>query len=336
MKFGASDMSVWLWAVPLVLVFFSMAKKHRKRAMEKFADLSLLKELTGSWDPGKNRLKNAMLVLALVMLIFGLMRPQWGFQWQEVKRRGLDIIIALDTSNSMLAEDVLPSRISRAKLAIKDLVKKLHGDRVGLVAFAGTSFLQCPLTIDYDGFLLSLDDVDVDTIPIGGTSLSNAIYKSIESFEGGKNQEKILIVITDGEDLEGGVEAAIQKARASGVKIFCVGIGSDKGELIPVFDEKGKMAFLKDEEGNVVKTRLREDLLQRMAIETGGMYVHATGAEFGLSLIYDERLSKLQKQDFESRMEKRYYERFQIPLTFAIFLLFIQPLIGDKRRGAGL
>jgi Ca-activated chloride channel family protein len=248
-----------------------------------------------------------------------------------VKRQGLDILIALDSSKSMLAEDVLPSRLGRSKLAIKDLVRKLHGDRVGLIVFSGTAFLQCPLTVDYDGFLLSLEDVSVDTIPVGGTSLARAIYTAMKSYEGGKKKHKVLIIITDGEDLEGGVERAIQTAKAAGITIYCVGIGTQEGELIPVTGRSGKVVFLKDKEGNVVKTHLVEDVLQKMALDTGGMYVHATGAEFGLGLIYDERLSKLEKQEFKSKMEKRYNERFQIPLYFAIFLLLIEPLIGDKK-----
>jgi len=334
MKFGAPYMVVWLWIVPVVIVFYSMASRARDKALRRFAAGNLLPEISGSFDARKRKIKNSMIIISVLFLLLALMRPQWGFQWQEIKRQGLDILIALDTSKSMLAEDVLPSRLGRAKLAIKDLVKKLHGDRIGLVVFSGTAFLQCPLTVDYDGFLLSLDDVDINTIPVGGTSLANAIYTAIDSYEGGKKQQKILVIITDGEDLEGGVERAIMKARTLNVKIFCVGIGAPEGELIPVTDDIGRINFLKDTDGNVVKTRLVEDMLQQMAIATGGMYVCATGAEFGLELIYKERLSKLEKQDFKSRMEKRYHERFQIPLFFAILLLLCEPLIGDRKKGS--
>ena len=203
---------------------------------------------------------------------------------------------------------------------------------MGLVLFSGTAFLQCPLTVDYNGFLLSLDDADVSTIPVGGTSLSKAIYTAINSYEGAKDQEKVLIIITDGEDLEGGLDKAIERAKAVGVEIFCVGIGSTNGELVPVEDASGRITFLKDAAGELVRTRLVEDTLQKMAVETGGMYVHAMGAEFGLGIIYDQRLSKMEKQEFESKMEKRYNERFQIPLFFAIFLLLLEPLIGDRKR----
>ncbi len=338
MRFGAPYMMVWFWTVLALIIFYVLAGRAREKALRRFAGDNILPEIAASYDTGKRKLRNIMMVFAVLFLVTALVRPQWGFQWQEVKRRGIDILIALDTSNSMLAEDVLPSRLDRAKLGIKDLIKELKGDRMGLIVFSGTAFLQCPLTVDYDGFLLTLDDVDVDTIPVGGTSLSKAIYTAINSFEESqtKDQEKILIIITDGEDLEGGVEKAVERAKANGVTIFCVGIGTKEGELIPSFGKSGKFEFLKDAEGNVVKTKLDEERLQRIALETGGMYVRATGAEFGLDLIYKERLSKLQKQEFEARMEKRYHERFQIPLGIAIFLLFLEPLIGDRRRGASL
>ncbi|MEA3489225.1 MAG: VWA domain-containing protein [Candidatus Omnitrophota bacterium] len=333
MRFGAPYMAVWLWIIPGTVIFYILTSRIREKALRRFAGKELLPEISGSFDAGKRRGRNLIVMVSILLLLLGLMRPQWGFRWREVKRKGLDILIALDTSNSMLAEDVLPNRLDRAKLAIRDLVKKLHGDRIGLVVFSGTAFLQCPLTLDYDGFLLSLDDVDVYSIPVGGTSLSNAIYTAIGSYEGGKKKEKILVIITDGEDLEGGMDRAIERAKAADVKIFCVGIGSLNGELVPVTDEKGKKIFLKDPEGNIVRTRLEEGLLQKMALETGGMYVLGTGAEFGLDLIYEEKLSRMEKQELKSRMEKHYFERFQIPLLFAILLLFIEPLIGDRKRG---
>lgn len=332
MKFGASYMAMWLWVVPAMVLFFSLVRRARERALRRFAEADLLPEISGSYSPGRRKVKATLLTCSVCLAVLALMRPQLGFTWREVKRQGLDIVIALDTSKSMLAEDVLPNRLGRAKLAIRDFIKKLHGDRVGLVVFSGTAFLQCPLTVDYNGFFLSLDDVDVDTIPVGGTSLSNAIYKAVTSYEGGKKQHKILIVITDGEDLEGGVEKAVERARAAGMRIFCVGVGGVEGELIPLKDDKGKIIFLKDNDDNMVRTRLDEAMLQKIALETGGMYVRGTGVEFGLDVIYDEKLSKLEKQEFKSRMEKRYFERFQMPLYAAIFLLFIELFVGDRKR----
>jgi Ca-activated chloride channel family protein len=304
----------------------------RRKALERFAGSRLIGEIAGSRDERKVSLKRWVFVAALLFAVLALMRPQYGYGWREVRRQGLDILIALDTSKSMLAQDVLPDRLERSKLAITDLVKELEGDRIGLIVFSGTAFLQCPLTVDYSGFLLSLKDVGVDTIPVGGTSISNAIYTAISSFEGAKGKHKILIIITDGEDLEGGVEKAVMKARAEDVMISCVGIGSPEGDLIPV-RENGGTVFLKDPRGNVVKTRLNEDVLESIAVSTGGMYVRSTGAEFGLDLIYEKKLSGLEKQEFESRMEKLYRERFQIPLGIALLLFLLEPVIGDRKKG---
>ncbi|MDD4956225.1 MAG: VWA domain-containing protein [Candidatus Omnitrophica bacterium] len=333
MMFGAPQMSVLLWLLPAVAVFFILSSGRRKSTLERFAEKGLLAEIAASYDNSRRKRKDIIKLAALFFIAMALMRPQWGFEWKEVKKQGIDIIIALDTSKSMLAEDVRPNRLERAKLAVKDMVKKLKGDRLGLIAFSGSAFLQCPLTIDYDGFLLALDDISVDTIPMGGTSISEAIYKAIESYEKEKKENKILIIITDGEDLEGGVDKAVQKAKVAGINIYCVGIGSEEGELVPVRDAgTGKTSFLKDMEGNVVKTRLREDVLQSIALQTGGMYVRATGAEFGLDLIYEKKLAGLEKEEFKSRMEKRYYERFQLPLFIAGFLLLIEVFLGDRRK----
>ncbi len=332
MKFGAVYMAVWTWIIPALVVFYFLAHKWRKKALRKFADEDLLSEIGGSVNSFGRKFKKVLIVIALLFMVVALLRPQWGFTWQEVKKQGLDILVALDTSNSMLAEDVLPNRLQRAKLAVRDLVEKLKGDRIGLIAFSGNAFLQCPLTVDYNGFLLTLDDVDVDSVPVGGTSISKAIYTALNSYEGGKKRNKVLIIITDGEDLEGGVEGAIQQARAAGVKIFCLGIGTSGGELIPVVGGRGKMVFLKDTNGEVVRTQLMEDALQRIALETGGMYVRSAGAELGLDIIYDEKLSKMEKQEIKSKMEKHFHERFQIPLAIAFLLVCLEPLIGDRKR----
>jgi len=335
MKFGAPYMAVLLWLVPAAAVFYIFAARKREKILAKFSDKSLQPLLCREHNPKRSKIKRSMIVAAVFFMVFALMRPEWGFKWQEVKRQGLDILIALDTSKSMMAEDVLPNRLSRAKLAIKDLVKKLHGDRVGLVVFSGTAFLQCPLTVDYDGFLLSLDDVDANTIPVGGTSLAKAIYTSIDSYEGAKKENKILIIITDGEDLTGGIDKAVETAKAKNVKIFCVGIGSTAGELVPIKNDEGKINFLKDSEGRIVKTKLVEAVLKNMAISTDGMYVRATGAEFGLDLIYEEKLSKFEKKEFETKMEKRYTERFQFPLIIAFLILLLEPFIGERRKENG-
>ncbi|MFA7294676.1 MAG: VWA domain-containing protein [Candidatus Omnitrophota bacterium] len=332
MRFASPDFSFGFIVIIIILIlFYFWAVKLRKAALERFAQKDLLEELLSRLDYKKRFLKNCLVILAISLMFFALMRPQWGFHWEEVKRKGVDILIALDTSKSMLAEDVKPNRFERSKLAIKDLLRNLKGDRIGLIAFSGNAFLQCPLTLDYGGFLLSLDNTGIDTIPKGGTSLTSAIKEALRSYEGGQKKYKVLIVITDGEDHEGNPVEASEEAKKEGIKIFCIGIGTKEGELIPVTDESGQKIFLKDAQGNVVKSHLNEIDLQKIALNTGGVYVRATNTEFGLNLIYKERIAGMEKRELEAKMNKHYEERFQIFLWLALFLLVVEHWISDKK-----
>ena len=192
--------------------------------------------------------------------------------------------------------------------------------------------MQCPLTVDYGGFLLALNDLRIDTIPRGGTSISSAIEEAMQSFDSNLNKYKILIIITDGENNEGDPVRLAEKAAKEGIKIFCIGIGTKEGELIQIVDENGKTTFLKDREGNVVKSSLNEDMLQKITSITGAAYVRSSGSQFGLDFIYDEKLSKMERRDTSTQMDKLYYERFQIPLSFALILLLIEPFISDRKK----
>lgn len=332
MRFADTYYAHGFWIVLALVLFFVWAYRKKRSILRLFAEEKLLSEIASSLHSKRQIVKMVILVVVVVLSVVALMRPQWGFQWQEVKRRGLDILIAIDTSKSMLATDVRPNRLERSKLAVKDLIKKLQGDRIGLIAFSGTAFLQCPLTVDYDGFLLALDDLGVDAIPRGGTSISRAIEVALKSFENGEKKYKILVVITDGEDHEGDAAALAVQAKNQGVKIFCIGIGTSEGDLIQIVDENGKRTFLKDKQGNVVKSRLNEAILQKIALATGGSYVRSSGAEFGLDLIYEEKLSTMERRELKAQMAKRYHERFQIPLAIAALLLILEPLISDKKR----
>ncbi|MBI5143782.1 MAG: VWA domain-containing protein, partial [Candidatus Omnitrophica bacterium] len=297
--------------------------RRRKTLAERFVERNLAGAITPSLSIKRKVFKISILTLAVLLSLLALMRPQWGFVWEEVKRTGLDILIAIDASKSMLAMDVKPNRLGRSKFAVKDLVKKLSGDRIGLIAFAGTAFLQCPLTIDYNGFLLALDDLNTTTIPRGGTSISSAIKEAIDTFKGGHEVKyKVLVIITDGEELEGDAISAANEASRLGIKIYCVGVGTSEGEVIQTVDEYGQRGYLADKSGNVVKTQLNEELLKKIAITTGGSYVRATKSEFGLTLLYDRSISRLEKRELEAKMKKRYKERFQIFLALAVFLLF--------------
>ncbi|MFH1281731.1 MAG: VWA domain-containing protein [Candidatus Omnitrophota bacterium] len=319
--------------IALGLILFNLwALRMRQRTWGKFAQKGLLAELLAQVDFGRQKLKAILFILGLLFCFFALLRPQWGFKWQELKRKGLDIIIALDTSKSMLASDIKPSRLERAKLAIRDFTRNLKGDRVGLIAFAGSAFLGCPLTIDYGGFLLALEDVDVHTIPRPGTSLSRLIKEAIHSFPAGESKYKVLIIITDGEDHEGGPLRLAQEAKKEGIIICCIGIGTQEGELIFVEQEDGHKEFLKDNQGNAVKSRLNEEILQKIALATGGTYIRSTNTDFGLDLLYRGRLSKMEKRESEAKLNKVYEERFQIPLAIGLILILIETIISDRKN----
>ena len=321
-----------LWGViPLILLLW-WGIRQKQTQMERFAQARLLPDLAGTLHQRRQFAKNVLIVLTFIFGILALARPQWGFELQEVKRQGLDILFVIDTSRSMLTEDVKPSRLERMKLAVSDFLKKLHGDRVGLVAFAGDAFLICPFTVDYNGFLLSLDDLDTTTVPRGGTNLAAALQEAGKKYDETASKYKVVIVLTDGENFEGDPLAAAQKAKKEGVKVYCVGIGTQEGELVRVQNDLGQPEFLKDESGNFVKSRLNEKLLQQIALTTGGIYVRSSGAQFGLDLIYDQELSKLERRDIKNKMEKKYFDRFQIPLGLALIFLLTEMCLSTRKE----
>jgi Ca-activated chloride channel homolog len=334
MRFVHPEILNWLWGALALggLLFF--IEKRRLKILTKFAASDLLPQLCQNFSKRRSLAKKILWLLVFVFAVLALARPQWGFEMREVKRKGVDILIALDTSKSMLAGDVQPNRLARAKLALRDFLPTLHGDRIGLIAFAGDAFLVCPLTVDYGGFLLSLDEVDTNTIPRGGTDIARAIREAIKEYDTTLAQYRAVIVITDGENLDEDPAAVIEQAKKQGVKIYTIGIGTEAGELIRVKDDTGQEVYVKDEKGNVVKSRLNEKLLQEIALKTGGVYVRASGAEFGLDLIYKQGIAGLEKRDIDTKMERQYYERFQYPLAIALILFIIEtclPLWREKR-----
>ena len=316
-----------LLLVPAAVAFFWWAFRERDRALATFVDAALLPTVVPNLDRRRRRVRAALLVAAIALFGVALGGPMWGFHWEEMKREGIDLVVAIDTSKSMLATDVAPNRLERAKLAVQDLLAEMAGDRIGLVAFAGTAFVQCPLTLDRNAFRESLQAVEVGLIPRGGTNLMAALESGLEAFEGHQGRHQALVLITDGEDHEGKLDDAIKAASERGVKIFTVGIGTAEGELIPV--EGG--GFLKDRKGQVVKSRLGEDTLKKIALDTGGVYLHAAGADLGLGALYRDHIATMEKRDLESTLERRYEHRYQIPLGLGLLLLVIEQLLGERR-----
>ena len=332
MRFAQPSSFYLLWLVPFLIWGMFAALSRRQRLMRRFVDDPVLKDIVQEFDPSALKKKNFFLLLVFILSVIAFARPQWGFEWQEIKRKGSDILIVMDTSKSMLTQDVKPNRLQRTKLAVKDLLRKLNGDRVGLIAFAGDAFLVCPLTVDYSGFLLSLNDLDVNTVPRGGTNIGKAIEVALNSYQNIASQFKAIIIITDRDNLEGDPLAWAKKAKDKDIKVYTIGIGTKEGELIRIQNEQGEGEFLKDQNGNFVKSRLNEDLLEQIALATRGIYVKASGSEFGLVFLYDKELTKLEKRDMEAKMEKKYDERFQIPLTLALLFLVWETCLTTRRK----
>ena len=300
--------------------------------LAKFASAGLIAQLTASVSPARRHIKRTLVIAGIACLALALARPLAGFRWEEARRKGLDLMFAVDTSKSMLAQDVKPDRLTRAKMAVEDLLAKMDGDRVGLVAFAGNAFLQCPLTLDYDAFRQSLDALDTKIIPRGGTDIASAIRETEAALEGNGNNERILVLLTDGEDLEGSALDAARAAARNGLKIFTVGVGSTSGELIPVESDSGETQFVKDSSGEFVKSRLDETMLRQIAEATGAMYQPLGQQAQGLETIYSQGLAKFTRHELASRMQKVYLERFQWPLALGLLCLGLEPLIGIRRR----
>lgn len=321
-----------------LLLFWRRADRGRRLALERFAAPNLLGDLTASVSLRRRSLKRALLVAGVLLAGLALAGPQYGFTWEETQRRGIDVLIALDTSRSMLAQDVAPNRLERAKLAVRDLVDKLGSDRVGLIAFAGSAFLQCPLTLDHAAFLESLDALQPGVIPAPGSDLASALRTAEQALATEQRNVKLLVLFSDGEDLGGGAIAAAMHAAEQGIRVFTVGVGSDTGELIPVPSTNGGTEFLKDPQGQYVKSKLDSETLRQVAELTGGFYEPLGRRGEAVAAIYDRALAPLPKEELASRMRRVPIERFQWPLGLALLCLALEPVIRERvtrARGAG-
>ncbi len=333
MRFGNPHL-LWLLLVlpPLLALFFWWVMRAREKLLAQFVEARLLSQLTVGVSLRRRKLSFTLLILAVALLIVALARPQYGFDLQEVEQRGLDIVVAIDTSKSMLATDIAPNRLARAKLAALELMQTAKADRLGLVAFAGDAFLECPMTIDNTAFQQSVQALDVNSIPQGGTAISAAIQTARTAFKENA-AHKVLVLMTDGEDndSESGVLAAAQNAAKDGLKIFTIGIGTAAGDLIRVTDANGNSDYVRDEQGNVVKSHLNEPLLQQIAGATGGFYLPLRGANT-MDTLYERGLEPLPKSEGTEKLVKRYHEQFQWFLGVAILFLLAEMFLPERKR----
>ena len=331
-RFVSTEILFGLLLVPVLGAFFWGTRQARKRALAQFGDLELVQKLSATLNRGGRVAKSILMLVAVAFLILALARPQFGTRVETVRSEGQDVMVALDVSRSMLAEDVAPNRLERARLEIMRILQRLAGDRIGLVAFAGNAFVQSPLTVDYGAAALFLNAMDPDLIPIQGTNLGEALTVALDAFEEGTRDQRVLIVVTDGEDHEGEIEEALARALDEGVQIHTVGIGSLDGVPIPEFDASGvRSGFIRDEGGTVVTTRLDESTLERVAQATGGRYFPALGPGANLDPLVEE-ITGGEGRELEAREITQFDEQFQLFLGLALVLLLAEGLIPERRR----
>jgi Ca-activated chloride channel family protein len=320
-----------LLLVPALALAFVIIMRLRRLALRRFASTGIIKQLIPEVSPGRHILKFILLILALSSVIIGVARPQFGSKLREIKREGVEIIIALDVSNSMMAEDIKPNRLERAKQAIARLVDRLVNDKIGLIVFAGDAYIQIPITTDYVSAKLFLSAIDTDIVPKQGTAIGSAIELAAKSFGPGEETGKALIIITDGENHEDDAIEAARMAAEKGIRVHTVGVGLPQGAPIPVNPGSGRTSFRKDRDGNTIISKLNDKMLQEIAAAGQGVYIRSSEARLGLNTLFDE-INRMEKQELEAKIYSDYDERFQYFFGLALLLLVIEFFILNRKN----
>ena len=330
MTFFRTEMLFFIWAVPVLFLVIVYGMRRRRDIMHRFSTAHGLDVIAPDTVGSRRWVKASLLMGTVLFTAVALAGPKYGYRWQEIHQQGVDIIIALDCSRSMTAADIQPTRLERAKREVFDLLAMLKGDRVGLVAFAGTAFLQCPLTLDYDAFNLFLDTLSPDYLPVGGTDITGALFTALDSFDPKSTSDKAVILITDGENTGGGQPLkAAETMRDNKIKLFCIGVGSSDGVPIPEADG----GFKKDRSGQIVLSRLDENTLKKMAVATGGTYVRSVAGDMDLDAIYTDEIRRTMEAKTVSSGRKQIWEdRFQWPLALALLCLAIELILPVTRK----
>lgn len=323
--FGDWKFLYLLLLVPVFIIGYGVLRALRARKVKQFGDPALVEQLMPSRSRSKGWVRIVLFSLAFAFFVIGLARPRTGARLAERKTRGAEIIVALDVSNSMLAKDYSPNRLERAKLSIARLTDKLQDDRIGLVIFAGTSFVQLPVTTDYVSAKMFLNSIDTESIPVQGTAIGDAILLSIKSFSAQSEKSRVIIVISDGENHEDDAVGAAKQAAELGIKVYTIGVGSAEGQPIPMNGE-----LMKDRDGNIVVTKLNEQMLRDIARAGGGAYIHAGGEEFGLNPIIQD-IRRMEDEEFGSIVFEEYDEQYMYFFGAALLLFVIEMLIGERK-----
>ncbi|WP_246241581.1 vWA domain-containing protein [Draconibacterium mangrovi] len=329
-RFGNIEYLWGLLIIPMLAVFFVWSRISRRRALRKFGQQEILAQLMPYSSGNRPVVKFIILMLALAFFIVGIARPQFGSKLKTEKREGVELMIALDVSNSMMAEDIQPNRLERAKRAISRLVDRLKDDKIGLIVFAGDAYTQLPITTDYNSAKLFLNSVNTQIVPKQGTAIGAAIDLARKSFTPNGEANKAIIIITDGENHEDDALASAKAALDEGAIVHTIGMGLPSGSPIPVL-RNGQTDYLKDRDGNVVVTKLNEQMLEQIAAAGGGIYVRANNAQVGLNALFDE-INKMEKQEMESRTFSEYDDQFQYFFAVGLFLLLLEFVILERKN----
>jgi len=332
MQFYNPSAFIFLLLIPATVLLFLFRNWRKNRTLRKFADFEIIPKLSPFRSKEREILKVIILLISIFLCVIALARPQWGEEKRKVERKGVDIVFLLDTSLSMLVQDIKPSRFDKAKIEIRNFIKKLKGDRIALVAFSGSAFLQAPLTVDYGAFLLFLDAIKVGYIPDPGSSLAEAIRTGLSAFPKGDKKYRAMIVFSDGEETTSEAAEVIKRAKEIGVRIYTVGVATKGGAPIPLSAEKGKVTgFKKDRFGKVVVSKLDDELLEKIAKETGGLYFPSTAGEKEIDLIYTH-IQGLGKKTYKARDIVEKEDHYQIFLLLALVLMILELLLSDRRK----
>jgi Ca-activated chloride channel family protein len=322
----------FLFGIPVLILGIIFYNRWKTKSLSLFGDSRLLKELMHSYSKGRTQIKNVFTVLIFTLLIIGIANPQVGTKMEEVKREGVDLMIAIDLSNSMLAEDIKPNRLEKAKLAISRLIDKLEGDRIGLIVFAGEAYVQLPITTDYSAAKLFLSTVNTNIVPTQGTKIAKAIDLSVRSFDMENVQNKAIIIITDGESHDEKAIESAQQAQELGIFVHTLGMGLSKGGPIPIHNKYGnRTGYRKDREGNTVVSKLNENLLREIASAGSGIYVRANNSKAGLSTLFAE-INKMEKKEIGTMVFTQYKDRFQLFIGFALLLLLADLILLNRKN----
>lgn len=329
-RFENKEFIYLLFLIPVLLIVFIINRQIKKRSLNKFGDPEIINRLTPMISSVRPVVKFLLIIFALIFIIIGMARPQFGSKLEKIKRKGIEIVIALDVSNSMLAEDIKPNRLEKAKQAIARMVEKLTDDKIGLIVFAGDAYVQIPITSDYASAKMFLSSINTQIVPKQGTAIGSAIDLGINSFSPDNESSKALIIITDGETHDNKARSMTEKAVEKGITVYTIGVGTPTGTPIPVYSGNQR-TFKKDNKGKTIISKLNENMLQEIATAGNGSYVRASNNRLGLNMLFDQ-IADIEKKEMETRIYTEYNEKYQYLIGLAILFLFIDFIILERKN----